>query len=294
MRLKYITARRYLPIPLLLALVANLGAQAPLPGPASASGGGSVNGMVTNAANALTSAGTIDASAASSTTGLKVPTAAGAVPALDGSVANNSTNHVFAWGSNGTTIVGAAAATGTGTATTCTNQFVRAVSSLAAPTCNSIALADTPLTTRGDLLVANSTPALARLAIGAANTVLHGSATDPAYSSVVAGDIAANTITSGQVNGSIATVGLTTQTTTYNAAATDNIILCNSTTAFTVTLPTAAVTTGKPFTVKNINTGTCTVAVAGGVNIDGGTTYLLTTQYQAASFAYDGAQYWLF
>lgn len=57
-----------------------------------------------------------------------------------------------------------------------------------------LALAGTPLTTRGDILVANSTPALARLAIGAANTVLHGSSTDPSYSAIVNGDIANSTI----------------------------------------------------------------------------------------------------
>lgn len=58
-----------------------------------------------------------------------------------------------------------------------------------------LALAGTPLTTRGDLLVANSTPALARLALGAANTVLHGSATDPTYSAVVSGDLNITTTT---------------------------------------------------------------------------------------------------
>lgn len=45
-----------------------------------------------------------------------------------------------------------------------------------------------PLTTRGDLLVRDATK-ITRLAIGAANTVLHGSATDPAYSAVVEADI---------------------------------------------------------------------------------------------------------
>ncbi len=58
----------------------------------------------------------------------------------------------------------------------------------------SIALAQTPATTRGDLLTVNSTPALGRLAIGGANTVLHGG-TDLSYSAVVEADmtLAANT-----------------------------------------------------------------------------------------------------
>lgn len=51
-----------------------------------------------------------------------------------------------------------------------------------------------PLTTRGDLLTVNSTPALARLAAGGANTVLHGG-TDLSYSAVVEGDLGLTDIT---------------------------------------------------------------------------------------------------
>lgn len=86
-------------------------------------------------------------------------------------------------------------------------------SGTAATITGSLALANTPLTTRGDLLVANSTPALARLAIGAANTVLHGSATDPSYSAIVAGDITSATITGTQIASSIALAGSPTTTT---------------------------------------------------------------------------------
>lgn len=75
-----------------------------------------------------------------------------------------------------------------------------------------LALAGTPLTTRGDLLVANSTPALARLATGAANTVLHGG-TDPSYSAVVAADITNATITGTQIASSVALAGSPTTTT---------------------------------------------------------------------------------
>lgn len=57
-----------------------------------------------------------------------------------------------------------------------------------------LALAGTPLTTRGDILFAGAGPVLARLALGAANTVLHGSATDPAYSAIVNADITNATI----------------------------------------------------------------------------------------------------
>lgn len=63
----------------------------------------------------------------------------------------------------------------------------------AATITGALAIANTPLTTRGDLLIANATPALARLAVGGANTVLHGG-TDPAYSAIVNGDITNGTI----------------------------------------------------------------------------------------------------
>lgn len=90
----------------------------------------------------LGSGGSIDMAAASVTAGLKIPTAAGAVPTADGFIAINSTNHTHVWGSNGSTMVAAIAATSTGTATTCSNQFVRAVSGVAVPTCATVASAD--------------------------------------------------------------------------------------------------------------------------------------------------------
>ena len=46
-----------------------------------------------------------------------------------------------------------------------------------------------PTTTRGDLIVRNNAGALVRLGLGAANTVLHGSSTDPSYSAVVPADM---------------------------------------------------------------------------------------------------------
>jgi hypothetical protein len=91
-----------------------------------------------NQTNTAGSSFVLDASAASVTAGLKIPSAAGAAPTADGFLAFNTTNHTHAWGSNGTTLVGAAAATGTGTATTCTNQYISAISGIAAPTCSTV------------------------------------------------------------------------------------------------------------------------------------------------------------
>ena len=91
-----------------------------------------------NQTNTFTAAGVVDLSAASVTAGLKIPAAAGAAPTADDFLAFNTTNHTHVWGSNGTTMVGAIAATGTNTATTCSNQAVTVVSSLAVPTCSTL------------------------------------------------------------------------------------------------------------------------------------------------------------
>lgn len=135
------------------------------------------------------STGVLDLSGASVTAGLKIPAAAGAAPTADDFIAFNNTNHTHVWGSNGTTIVGAAAATGTGTATTCSNQFVTAVSSLVAPTCTSDVLASAQHANQGTT-----------------TTVLHGAAAgNPAWGAVVL-----STDVSGQLPiGSVGSAGLT-------------------------------------------------------------------------------------
>lgn len=88
----------------------------------------------------LGASGILDLSAASTTAGLKIPAAAGAVPTADDFLAFNTTTHALVHGSNGTTIVQAAAATGTNTATTCATagQAVTVISSVAVPTCSTI------------------------------------------------------------------------------------------------------------------------------------------------------------
>ena len=57
-----------------------------------------------------------------------------------------------------------------------------------------------PTSTRGDLIVRNNAGALIALHLGAANTVLHGSSTDPAYSAVVEADLSLSAVTTGNVN----------------------------------------------------------------------------------------------
>lgn len=70
---------------------------------------------------------------------VNMPGSAGFVPTADKRFGINTTNHTFVHGSNGTTLVGAVAATGTGIATTCSSQVITAISGIAVPTCTSIA-----------------------------------------------------------------------------------------------------------------------------------------------------------
>jgi hypothetical protein len=62
--------------------------------------------------------------------------------------------------------------------------------------------------------------------------------------------------------------GVTTAVDTYNVLGTDETVICNKSTAFTVTLPVATVV-GQKFTIKNINTGAVTIEGNGADTIDG-------------------------
>lgn len=60
---------------------------------------------------------------------------------------------------------------------------------------------------------------------------------------------------------------------------------CNSSTPITVTLPTSGMVAGQlPYTsIKNINTGNCTVDAGAGNTIDGVQTFVLNAQYRSVS-----------
>lgn len=65
-----------------------------------------------------------------------------------------------------------------------------------------------------------------------------------------------------------ATTTVVTKTTTYTALVTDRFIICNSASAFTVTLPTAVGNTGLVLDIKNKGTGIITVDGAGSEKIE--------------------------
>ena len=68
-------------------------------------------------------------------------------------------------------------------------------------------------------------------------------------------------------------------------------VLCNSASAFTVTLPAAASNTGRRYHIKNINTGIITVDGDGSETIDGATTATLATQFEAITIMCDGSNW---
>ena len=75
-------------------------------------------------------------------------------------------------------------------------------------------------------------------------------------------------IVSGTLTSTGGLIGkITTVTDTYTILATDQTVICNKATGFTVTLPTAVV--GQVFNIKNIGAGTVTVDGAGSDTIDG-------------------------
>lgn len=68
------------------------------------------------------------------------------------------------------------------------------------------------------------------------------------------------------------------------------VVLANGT--FTVTLPDAALHSGRQINVKNIGTGTITVA-GGGDNIDGATTAVIGTQWASITVVSNGTQWYI-
>jgi hypothetical protein len=86
-------------------------------------------------------------------------------------------------------------------------------------------------------------------------------------------------------------VNITTQTANYSMLVSDGIVLANGT--ITITLPTTATSTNRRFVVKNIGTGTVSVATSSGT-IDGVVSPLpITNQYASLEFITDGTNWFL-
>lgn len=141
------------------------------------------------------------------------------------------------------------------------------------------------------LLLAGATSGAATLKADA--TAGSAVLTLPKTTSVLAGLAQTASWTSDQYfNGGIGFSGPVTKTADYTATAADCIIMMNSATNHTITLP-VTVSSGKLYRIKNISTGTVTVAGVSG-NVDGAANTTLPTQYQAKDLHFDGTNYWVF
>lgn len=78
------------------------------------------------------------------------------------------------------------------------------------------------------------------------------------------------------------TLGIVAKTATYTATASDHVITCGAgNETFTVTLPAIALHLGRIYHIKNVGTGTITVATPGLETIDGASTAVINTQYDS-------------
>ena len=93
-----------------------------------------------------------------------------------------------------------------------------------------------------------------------------------------------------EVNGSVANK-VTTITGNTTIDASHAVVICNSASNFTVTLPTAVGITGRTYTIKNVNTGIITITPAGGQTIDGSSNKLLSAPNNAIQLISDGGNW---
>ena len=83
------------------------------------------------------------------------------------------------------------------------------------------------------------------------------------------------------------TVDVINGATTLTAA--NDVVVCNSASNFTVTLPAGV--TGEKFTIKNKNTGAVTIDGDAAETIDGNATMVLSTQYDSVTLIFDGIEW---
>lgn len=89
---------------------------------------------------------------------------------------------------------------------------------------------------------------------------------------------------------------VTTETSAYTATASDDVILCDDTSAsFTVTLPTAVGIIGKEYTFIKINSSSNEVTIDGdgSETINGNTTTTINTQYEKLTIISDGTNWYI-
>jgi hypothetical protein len=93
------------------------------------------------------------------------------------------------------------------------------------------------------------------------------------------------------INRYVGTESVTTLTEAQTVAVDNDVMLCNGT--FTVTLPTVTGLNGRFYTIKNIGSGTITIACNGTETIDGATTQSLASQYDFKRVITDGSAWYI-
>jgi peptidase E len=133
--------------------------------------------------------------------------------------------------------------------------------------------------------------------------IIGSSAGVPAAASIVAGanivlTVGHNSLTISALSGSdvVAYTGITNANTPYNALSTDYYISCDVTAGvITVKLPDVP-STGRTFVIKDkvglSATSNITITtITGAVTIDGATTFVMNTAYEAANLVFNGTNY---
>jgi hypothetical protein len=83
-----------------------------------------------------------------------------------------------------------------------------------------------------------------------------------------------------------------TKATSYTLGASDSVVYMTAT-GQTMTLPSAATTTGREYTIKMVASGSCTVATTSSQNIDASTTYSLSAQWKYVTVVSNGTQWYV-
>jgi len=106
----------------------------------------------------------------------------------------------------------------------------------------------------------------------------------------------AATLTAATIDGSLKLTNQDAKTGTYTAKITDHILLVDTTTAFTVTLPVAATATGQVLTIIKTDSAAnaCTLDGNGSEKIDASVTYVaVDAQYDSVTLLCDGSNWFI-
>lgn len=132
--------------------------------------------------------------------------------------------------------------------------------------------------TANAVLIGNGTSAVSSVSPGTSGNVLTSNGTFWVSSAPTTG-------------GAVQAITVPAITTAQTLTTAQYCVLCNGT--FTVTLPLATGNTGRAFEIKNVGTGTITIAGNGGT-IDGAANYVMNTQYQSVIVRCDGTNWFIF